>query len=110
MILLKTNQFIQGAHSIRETFIQLCNKELIKLRKNNSLALMQISNKYDLDEIKEAFNNIQVDIYGNLIVPEHTNTSVILRYLEYGGEGVRASHLLTNVTNEINRLFKIERR
>ena len=110
MIVLKCNQFIQGAYSIREMFIQLCNKELIKLKKHNNLALLQILDIFDLDEIKQSFKDISVDIYGNLIIPEHTKSSRILRYLEFGGENAKPTHLLTNVSNEINRLFKIERR
>ena len=109
MILMNCNQFLQGAGSIREIFIQMCDAQLIKLMKDNSLGLLQILEKYDISDIKRAFRQIYVN--GNyLAAPERTETSKILRYLEYGGENIRPTHLLSSVKRLIIDTFSTERR
>lgn len=110
MILLNCNKFIQGAYSIREIFIQLCDSRLTRFQKDNNLGLQQILDYYSLSDIKRAFRNISVNEYGYLYVPNKTSSELILRYLEYGGENVRATHLLSQTVNEINNLFELERR
>lgn len=95
---------------MKDIFIQLCDKKLIELQKDNNLGLQQLSNIVPLSDIKRAFRNITVNDRGYLCIPENTQADLILRYLEYGGENSRATHLLSLVVKDIKDLFAIERR
>ena len=109
MILIRCNKFLQGANSIREYYIKMCEYQLAKLQKDNSLGLLQLLDKYDLEDIKRAFRFIYVN--GScLSIPERTEASRILRYLEFGGEDVRPTHLLSTVSNKIKKTFSTEGR
>ena len=105
MILLNCKDFRQGASSVRNIFINMCEKQLIKLQKDNSLGLKQLLELYSLEDIEQAFNQIYVNKDRQLVIPEQSISSYILRYLEYGGEGVRPTHLLSTVQNEFSKTF-----
>ena len=66
MILLDCKNFLQGAQSIRELFINLCNGKLVQLRKDNSLGLQQILQIYEFRDIRTALNSISINEYGYL--------------------------------------------
>lgn len=110
MIIFNCNSFLQGAYSIREMFIQLCDAQLAQLQKDNSLGLMQLSEVYNLREIKSAFRDVYINEDGYLCTPEQNKSSHILRYLEYGGENVRPTHLISSVKSKLLNYFSIERR
>lgn len=110
MIIFNCNSFLHGAYSIREMFIHLCNAKLIKLQKDKSLGLIQLLDKYSLQDIKSSFKDIYINENGYLCTPEQSKSSYILRYLEYGGEDVRSTHLISSVKNDLYNLFSIERR
>lgn len=108
MILFNCNSFLQGAYSIREQFINLCNIELLNLQKRDSLGLNQLLEKYDISDIRLAFRQINVDKDGYLIIPEQTKSSIILRFLEYGGDDIRPTHLISTVKRDLYNNFAIK--
>lgn len=104
MIIVNCRNFLQGAISIRSLYINICNYELNNLVDSNSLGLFQILDKYNINEIKEAINSITIS-NNYLIVPEQTKASVILRYLEYGGEDIKAIHFLSKAKSKLYNTF-----
>jgi hypothetical protein len=98
---MNCNNFLQGALSAKEMFIILSNAQLIKLHNEGSLGLSQLEKLYSLSEIKQSFNSIRLDNKGYLYIPEHTKQSKILRYLEYGGENIPPTHLISDVVTKV---------
>lgn len=108
MIILNCNGLPLGDSVLRDNFIKLCDLELTRLQKDNNLGLMQLSQIYSLKEIKNAFRESYI-ANGILQTPENTKSSHILRYLEYGGEDVRPTHLLSIVKHRLYDLVSVER-
>lgn len=102
MIILNCNQFLLSPYSIKEIFVVQCIYELTKLQAGKSLDLRRILDKYDIETIKHALNNITLDNENNLIVPENTASSLIIRELEFGGVNQRALHILTRAKQNMN--------
>ena len=107
MIILNCNSLIHPSESIRQSFINLCNIELYRLQNDNSLGLSQLIDKYSLNDIKSSFEDCYI-LNGILQIPEGTTSSIILRYLECGGEGIRPCYFLTNVKNKLYKMYFIE--
>ena len=105
MKIIRSNIFPLGANSIREIFIQICNMELLELYKNKSLGLSQMLDKYSESDIRDAFKSIYVDKDYYLSIPEHSNSDVLLRFLEFGGEGIKPTHLLSKAKQRITKTF-----
>lgn len=103
MIITNCNNFIQGAYTVRKIYINICRTQLYKLQATHNVGLMQLTKLYDISDIVSAFYSIVINSNGYIEVPEHTKAAKILRYLEYGGENVKPTHLLTD-SNKI--LFK----
>ena len=110
MILLKCNNFIQGAYSIRDIYIQLCNSLVIELKANNNLGIIQFLDKYTITQLKRALSNISVNQYGCLSILDNSDSGKILRILEFGNNEIRATHVLSKTSNEITKLLTPERR
>lgn len=110
MILMKTNDCLQGAESIRKAYILLCNSLVTKLLNSNDIRLLQLLKIYSLNDIRLSINNITINNKGDIISPEHTRFSKILRYLEYGGDSVKSMHLLSKTTNIVCNTFSMRRR
>ena len=102
MIILDCNQFQLNPYSIKELFVVHCINELAKLQANKSPDLRRILDKYEIETIKHALNNITLDNKNNLIVPENTASSIIIRELEFGGPNQRALHILTRAKQNMN--------
>ena len=102
MIILNCNQFQLNPYSIKELFVVYCMHELAKLQTNKSPDLRRILDKYNIETIKHTLNNITLDKENNLIVPEHTASSMIIRELEFGGPNQRALHILTRAKQNMN--------
>lgn len=102
MIILNCNQFLLSPYSIKEIFIVQCIYELAKLQAGKSLDLRRILDKYDIETIKHALNNITLDNENNIIIPENTASSLIIRELEFGGVNQRALHILTRAKQNMN--------
>lgn len=105
MILFKSNNLDIGARQLRQLTINLLNYNIRKLEKDNSLGLKQLKNIYSISDIINTFNTISIDSNGNILIPENNSSNHILRYLEYGGEGVRATHLLSSVKRDLFNIF-----
>ena len=95
MIILNCNQFLLSPYSIKELFVVQCIH-------NKSPDLRRILDKYDVETIKHALNNITLDDENNLVVPENTASSLIIRELEFGGINQRALRILTKAKQNMN--------
>lgn len=104
MIILNCNKFRVGAESVREMFIQLCDAKLVELQKYKNLGLMQMLDKYSVEDLKRAFRSVKVDKYNNLFAATESPSEFILRLLEYGGESVRPTHLISLVKSDLYKL------
>ena len=82
MILLKPYNYLLNSSSLKSNFIYMCDLELAEMRKSNLKGLNQILDIYDISDIKRAYNSVYVDFKGNLLIPEQTTQSQILRLLE----------------------------
>ena len=102
MIILNCNQFLLSPYSIKEIFVVQCIYKLTKLQAGKSLDLRRILDKYDIETIKHALNNITLDNENNIIIPENTASSLIIRELEFGGVNQRALHILTRAKQNMN--------
>lgn len=102
MIIINLGQFKLNPNAIRELFIIYCNKELSQLLNNKSKDLRTILEKYSIEDIKSALNTMTIDKDGNLIVPEHLTSSVILRELEFGSNNVNALHILSKTKKRLS--------
>ena len=106
MKLIDCKDFDKSAGTIRNIYISICRTYLSKLDKHQSLGLKQLQDKLDLslDDISDLLNTIILSEDGFLNTPENNRNSMILRYLEYGGQDVRPIHLLSLSKK---RLYKI---
>lgn len=102
MIIFNCNQFLLSPYSIKEIFVVNCINELARLQMNKSPDLRKILDRYDIETIKHAINNITLDSENNLIVPENTASSYIIRELEFGGANQRALHILTRAKQNMD--------
>lgn len=95
-ILFSSNNFL-------DYYIQMCKVSLSNKISNNDLSVAQLLSLYDLKDVMNALDTIKTDSNNNIYVDDQSNESIILRYLEYGGEGVKSPHLFS----EINNKFKL---
>ncbi len=111
MKLIDCKDFNQGAGTIRNVYISIFDTYLEKLYKNQSLGLKQFQEKFDLslEDIKRLIRTITLTRDGFLITPEHGKHSMILRYLEYGGQDVKPIHLMSISKNLLYKILR-ERR
>ncbi len=102
MIILNTSQFQLNPNSIKELFIVYCNKELSQLLNSKSKDLRTILERYSIEDIKNALNAMLIDENGDLVVPEHSVSSVILRELEFGSADSNALHILSKTKKRMS--------
>ena len=107
MRMINCNDFSQGADTLKLLYINLCDMYLEQLNQNKSLALNQFLTKYNINETRQAFRNIILDNNNFLCFPDD---NIILRYLEYGGEDIRPTHLLSLAKNKLYQSLSNERR
>lgn len=104
MILMNCHKYKVEPSTLREIYIKCCNMCLLDLQVRESLGLKQLLKLYDISDIKRAFNSISIDNFGHLYIPEQSYQNTLLRYLEFGGQGVRPTHLLSNAKDKLIKL------
>lgn len=109
MIIFNCRNFIQGAYSIRDLYIQGCLVELQYEYSNMIPGLVGLLKRYSLDDVKRSIYSINIDSNGNLVVPENCEYSRILRLLEFGGEGIRPTHILSLSKNRLINALEMRR-
>lgn len=103
MILCNKSSFM-NSQTFRNYYIYLCENKIVSLLKDKSIGLSQLLQIYDLNDIKSALQSINIDKNNNLYIPDQSNESKIIRYLEFGGENVKATHLFSNINKSIINL------
>ena len=101
MKLLNSSDFCIDRYRLRSILSQSLYYNLLLLYKDKSLGLTQLLNRYSLYDIRKALQDIKIDNDGIIYVPERTKSDYILRYLEFGGDGVRPTFLVSSVTKKI---------
>ena len=105
MILLNLKVFHKLPLRLKPLYLSYVNHEILTKMKEQDLAFSQALNQYSVTEIKEAFD--ECFIKGDfLIVPDKSKEDKILRLLEYGGQGVKASNLVTIIRNKFEKDFR----
>lgn len=110
MRLIDLKHHLTGFRSIKEIYKQLVLLELEKQRTDNNIALQQFFSIYTREELLEALDSIQYNGRGFLEVSEHTRNNQILRYLEYGGESAKPTHILSKAKLALDKYFNTEDR
>lgn len=62
-----------------------------------------ISRIFSDKDIKQAINHIFLDEHRNIVSDGNSKNDMILRYLEFGGEGVPAPHIISKIKSQIER-------
>ena len=107
MIILDLSNYYNLPLTIKPLFMQIANIEIVQKMKYENLGFKQILEQYTLDEIKFALNQSKVK-NGYLFVESNTKADRIVRLLEYGGEGIKPSHLITDIRNRFSMTFRKE--
>lgn len=108
MKILDCSDFKQNPNTIKSIFSHFLMTELTSIRKQNSLGLIQILRKYSFRDINDALRNIKINDDGDLEIQDNTRYCTILKFLEYGGEGVRALNLLSKAESKFRTTFSKE--
>lgn len=95
MILLDCTNFSKSPIALKMIYINILNNIILTKKQNKSLEASHILDIFSIKEILEALDFIIIDKNRNLKIQENTKASKILRYLEFGGEGVRPNHILS---------------
>lgn len=103
MIILDTKQFHQSSKITLEEFKKLVYNNYYTLKENDSDLILVIEKLFSDKEIRKAINDLSLDKNRNIVIDNHIRSNIILRYLEFGGEGLRAPHLLSNSKKSIER-------
>lgn len=103
MIILDTKQFHQSSKITLEEFKRLVYNNYYTLKENDSDLILVIEKLFSDEEIRKAINDLSLDKHRNIVIDNHIRSNIILRYLEFGGEGLRAPHLLSNSKKSIER-------
>lgn len=110
MRLLNLNKYMTGFRSVKEIYKHLVLMEIEKLKASNDLSLKQFFNLYTEEDLRKALDSIQYDGKGFMLVQEHTKNNLILRYLEFGGESVKPTHILSKAKLALDKYFNMEDR
>lgn len=108
MKLIDCKDFDKSAGTIRNIYISICSTFLLKLDEHQSLGLKQIQDKFNLslEDIRRLLNTIVLSKDGFLNTPENNRNSILLRYLEYGGQDIRPIHLLSLSKKKLYKVLK----
>ncbi len=103
MIILDTKEFYQDSRMTLNLFKKLLYNNYYKLKENDSELNLIISGIFSDEDIIDAIKDISLDRHRNIYVDSHIRSDLIIRYLEYGGEGLRAPHLVSNTVKQLKR-------
>lgn len=86
--------------TMKKFFINILNKEYQKEKYGESIQSLQINQMFTDDEVYDAIHSIYIK-GDRLEIPERGKNSDIMRYLEFGGEGVRPMHLISRSLKQL---------
>lgn len=85
---------------VRNLFVNNLIANFKKAEYERSLPIMQLLEEFSENDIMNAIKSIYYN--GEFVaVPETTGDSLIVRYLEFGGENVKASNLVSSTVEEL---------
>lgn len=103
MIILSTKNNFLNPKYILEEFKRLLYITYITYKEKSSESILMISRIFSDKDIKQAINHIFLDEHRNIVSDGNSRNDMILRYLEFGGEGVPAPHLISKIKSQIER-------
>lgn len=103
MIILNTKQFYQSSRITLEQFKKLVYINYKTIVENDPEVNLVIKNMHSDKDIDKAINSLTLDKDDNIITLNQTNSDVLLRYLEYGGESIKAPHILSKAKKSLER-------
>ena len=103
MIILSTKNSFLNPKYILEEFKRLLYITYITNKENSSESILMLSRIFSDKDIRQAINSIFLDKHRNIISDSQSKNDTILRYLEFGGEGVPAPHIISKVKGQIER-------
>ena len=87
---------------VRNLFVNNLIANFKKAEYEGSLPIMQLLGEFSENDIMNAIKSIYYN--GEFIsVPETGGDSLIIRYLEFGGENVKASNIVSQSVEELKR-------
>lgn len=103
MIILDTKEFYQDSRMTLSLFKKLLYNNYYRMIENDSELNLNIQRIFSEEDIDKALKSISLDKHRYIIIDEHIRAGLILRYLEFGGEGLRAPHLLSRTKKQMER-------
>ena len=86
---------------LRNLIVTSLLRNLASMDLNYNKCIKDLESVFSLDDIRDAIKSIYYD--GFYINTPEGQGSVILRYLEFGGENVKASNLISSTIKEIKK-------
>ena len=103
MIILDTKEFYQDSRLTLNMFKKLLYNNYNTLKQNDPEIILVLTRIFSEDDIDRAIKDISLDKHRNIVIDNHIRSNVILRYLEYGGEALRAPNLLSKAKKDLER-------
>lgn len=94
MKLIDCKDFNDNINGIKNIFISFCYLCLTNMHKQNHLGLRQFQEEFNLsfEEVEQLIQEIYIDNRRYLSIPDN---NIKLRYLEFGGENIKSTHLFS---------------
>lgn len=91
---------------IRNIFVSALLRNYMNADLNDNKPIKDLKKMFSDLDIKNSIKSIFYD--GRFISTPEDNNGLILRYLEYGGEGIKASNLISNTLFEIKKELGVD--
>ena len=102
MKVLVCNDCPISAKVVKTIYIGTIKNMLLKHHLKRDLATIQLFDTFSQELVFEALDRAYV-VQNRIYIPTQGEYGKILRYLEYGGQGVRATKLLSIVARTLNK-------
>lgn len=106
MILFDTSKCLFNPNTIRIIFLNLLQA---RLKNNPNLYNLKTIEKLIEDNhipsVRYLFDIIQLDRDGNISFEDYTDLGRVLRYIEYGGELIKPTHILQDTVRDLNNII-----
>lgn len=103
MIILENKNSNIDMTTLKHIYMIFLVRDFNIRKESQSAGITQLLKLFSDSEVREALNDIYIN--GNkLCIPETGESSYILRYLEFGGDGVSALHLLSNNVKKLGMI------
>ena len=106
MILFNIGDLIMNPYIVRGYYIKFLEYRL-KTNPNlyNLTKIEELIKENGIPNIKSLFQVIDVDVNKNLYIPANDIRGKVLRYIEFGGESIKPTHILFDTTRMMKELY-----